>query len=542
MQGLSASFVAANSSIIRESLPRHASTLTLLKRILLMTVKLSLAQTAQFSLGVSLVAVVGRIGVRELGATSLANGLINATVFAFGAGFSGALETKLSHTYSRNPKDKMYGVYTLRMFVMLLILFLLLSPTILFVDRLLVAIGQDQEVIDFVGEFCRLSIWGSFFAMLLELLRRYFACQYLDTSFSVALVVGAVIYPFLLIGMVQLMGFSGAALGWSIFVIALCIGLVLYLVVTKKYAENWNGIEDAMYRNWKPLLTLSMASMAMMLSEWVALEINNICSGFGTKEELAAFGITYQVSGVCWSIASGSYIASSVMVGSAVGERRPVLARKMAYLGLGTSLAISLTNVLILFLTRNYFPYIFTNDEKVVEIVISLQKYLFVYHVFDTLQSCMMGVLRGCGMQKQGAIIIFLVYSVIGVPLGLLLFFLTNFGIGALWLGPAVGVTAFGFPVYLYMMLRYIKWDRLEPSTETYDAMMEEDSGVSKGSNEGRISHEPLAFGAPRGGSFAAGAAGGLKCEPLCGAGSQLMAEEAGKEDSASNPKANKTE
>ncbi|CBH11514.1 membrane transporter protein, putative [Trypanosoma brucei gambiense DAL972] len=478
MQTLSASFAAA-AGVSHESLPRHVPTLTLLKRILVLTVKLSIAQVAQFSFGITLLTVVGKIGVGELGGASLANGLVNATVFAFGAGFSGALETKLSHTFSRNPKDKMYGVYTLRMLIMLLITFVLLSPAILFLDRVLVAMGQDPAVIDFTGEFCRLSIWGSFFAMLLELLRRYFACQHLSTSFSVSLVIGAVVYPFLLIGLVKVMGFSGVAVGWSLLMICTTTGLVLYVVVTKKYLATWGGIEDAIYRNWGPLLKLGLHQMAMMLSEWVALEINSICAGFGTKEELAAFGITYQMSGICWAITSGTFIAASVLVGGAIGEERPMFARRLAILCLGTSVAISLCNVAILLATRNLYPRIFTDDEKVVEIVDSLMNYVFVYHIFDVFQSCMMGVLRGCGMQKQGAIVIFFVYSVVGVPLGLLLFFFTGFGIQALWLGPLVGAAVVGFPTYLYMMMRYIKWDTLKPSVEVYDSDLEEESEES---------------------------------------------------------------
>ena len=43
-----------------------------------------------------------------------------------------------------------------------------------------------------------------------------------------------------------------------------------------------------------------------------------------------------------------------------------------------------------------------------------------------------MGVLRGCGLQVIGAMSIGLVYSVGGVPFGILIFFTTSFGVRAL--------------------------------------------------------------------------------------------------------------
>lgn len=73
----------------------------------------------------------------------------------------------------------------------------------------------------------------------------------------------------------------------------------------------------------------------------------------------------------------------------------------------------------------------------------------------------MMGVLRGCGLQIIGAMSIGLVYSLVGVPFGILIFFTTSFGVRALWLGPATGMVVAGLPLYGYLMFRHIKWNEL---------------------------------------------------------------------------------
>ncbi|ORC87739.1 uncharacterized protein TM35_000201480 [Trypanosoma theileri] len=475
MPSLNSSFVgeAAQHARIHESV----SITSIFKRIILISIPLNLAQLAQFSINVSIISVVGKLGVNQLGGASLGYGLINATAFAFASGFCGALETVLSHTYGRDPKSKMYGIYAQRMTLMLLLVGLFLSPIILFIDRILLWLGQDPDVVQYTGEFCRAAVWGVFPVMALELLRRYFACQHLNNILSINLMVGAVLFPFLLIFLVNIFGFIGAPFGWCILMICMSGGLWLYLVITRKYKDTWGGWDDAAYKHWGPLLALAIPSMGMMLSEWVSLEINNICAGFGTPEELAAFGITFQLSGVCWSNAAGTFIAASVLVGNAIGEGKPKLARTIAYCSLITTISIAIFNLIIVSLVKDIFPYMFTDSEKVVKIVHSLLKYFFVYHTFDAFQSCMMGVLRGCGMQKQGAIVILFVYSIVGVPLGVFLFLKMSFGIEALWLGPAFGVTVIGFPCYVFMLLRVIKWDSLKPHTDHHelDYVMEEE-------------------------------------------------------------------
>ncbi|EKG00153.1 hypothetical protein TCSYLVIO_008917 [Trypanosoma cruzi] len=467
MPSLNNSFVGGAAQQV--DIPQSISTREIFKRIIVITIPLSFAQLAQFSINVSVIAVVGSLGVNELGGASIAYGLINATAFGFASGFCGALETVLSHTYGRDPMSKLYGIYTQRMFLLLMIVGLLLSPIILFADRVLLLLGQNPDVIVFTGQYCRISVWGIFPTMVLELLRRYFACQHLSTPLSVNLVVGAVLFPFLLIACVHTMGFAGAPTGWCLLMTLMSGSLLLYLVVTRKYKDTWGGWDDAAYRNWGPLLSLAIPSMGMMFSEWVSLEINNIFSGFGTREELAAFGITFQLSGICWASASGTFIAASVLVGNAIGEGKPLLARRMAFCCLCMTVTIAMLSLIVVYLARNLIPRIFTDDKKVISIVHSLLKYFFVYHVFDAFQSGVMGVLRGCGKQKLGAYVILLVYSIVGVPLGIILFLKTGFGIGALWFGPAFGVMVAGFPVYMYIMLYHIKWEELKAHTDSQE-------------------------------------------------------------------------
>ena len=57
----------------------------------------------------------------------------------------------------------------------------------------------------------------------------------------------------------------------------------------------------------------------------------------------------------------------------------------------------------------------------------------------DTLQVVMGGVLRGSGRQYIGAIVNFIAYYIIGIPLAVVLGFKTTLGIIGIWIGMAIG-------------------------------------------------------------------------------------------------------
>lgn len=439
------------------------TTFTIVKGILIMSVPLGFAAFAQQSISVVMIAMVGRmVGVEQLGATNLSFGLLNATAFAIAAGFCGALETVLSYSFGRDPTSKLYGVYAQRMTFLLLIIAFFVGPILAFADAVLDALGQNPLVVQYTGEFCGVALFGVFPTMLLELLRRYYACQHLNTPLSVSLVISAVLFPVVVWVCIKVFGFQGAPLAWVILMIAMPGSLLVYLRVTGKHRATWGGWSSAALHNWGPLLKLAFPSMAMMLSEWAALEVNSITAGYAPAEELAAFGILYQTSGVLWSIVSGVFIAASVMVGNSLGRRQSAMARRCATLTVAVAMVAATVNVILLFLFRHQVPKLFSSDEKVLRVFPELVKVYLVYHIFDCVQSCMMGVMRGCGMQVVGAIAITIVYAVVGVPLGMILFFNTSMGVKALWLGPAVGVSCVGFPLYCYLLFVYIKWDKLE--------------------------------------------------------------------------------
>ncbi|CBZ30909.1 conserved hypothetical protein [Leishmania mexicana MHOM/GT/2001/U1103] len=464
----------------RNHIDENTSTATLTFEVLKLSIPLGLAAVAQNSMSVVLVAMVGKmVGDRELGATVLANSLLNATAYSLSSGLCGALETVLSQSYGRDPTSKLYGVHVQRMLLILVIVATLVGPVLAFSDSLLISIRQNAEVALFTGQFCRISLFGVYSLMLLEVMRRYFACQHLNTQLSVNLIIGAGSFPFVLWACINVLSYPGAAVAWSLLMSCMPATLILYLFVTGKYKKTWGGWEPAALTNWGPLLKLAFPSMAMMLSEWMSQEVNLIVAGYAPINELDAFSILHQFSTILWSMASGVFIEAAVLVGNALGERKPLFARRCALVCLGLTILFALVNLSVTLLLQNWIPTLFSNNTAVHALFRKMLKFYVVYHLLDSFQSCMMGVLRGCGLQLLGAMSIALVYSVVGVPVGIIVFFTTSMGVEALWLGPCLGLSVVGCPLYGYLLMYYINWESLQLHADdvpSFNASMHEHS------------------------------------------------------------------
>jgi multidrug resistance protein, MATE family len=434
--------------------------------------------------------------LQAMGGASLALGLVNATGFAFGAGLCGALETVLSHSFGlflyEEKKRKaaaeaaaardgtevqalvphtlhIYGIYAQRMVLILLVAAIPLGIILCFADAFLTAVGQSPSIVHYTGMWCRWGVFGIPSAMAFQLLQRYYSCQHLTKPLPVALFGAAFANPVLQYVFVKLFGFSGSPIAWLVLMTGTVAGLIAYLRFTGIYRTTWGGWDIRCTQNVGSLVGVALPSMGMMLSEWVALEVNGLAGGYGTKAELGAYTITLQIFGVMWAMGSGVMILTSVFVGNAVGEGKPLLARRIAFTAIVVVVSVATLDVVLCLLLESFIPALFVKKDEIAEVTPIYRELMYIvmpYHFFDVFQSTVMGIFRGCEMQKIGAVIITVAFCVVGVPCSFLLFFYFKIGIKALWIGPFVGVASVGAPIYIYMLLRYIKWSELKPHSD----------------------------------------------------------------------------
>ncbi|XP_010702774.1 membrane transporter, putative [Leishmania panamensis] len=492
---------------------RDMSTMDIVKKFFFVGYPLTLSSLGQFSLNLVIIMVIGQLlGLEAMGGVSLALGLMNATGFAFGAGLCGALETVLSHSFGHFQQEEekrlarakaaaaragtaveppvpytlhIYGIYAQRMAIILMGAAVPLGFILCFADTLLSGLGESAAVVHYTGRWCRWAVFGIPGAMAFQLAQRYYSCQHMTKPLAVALFSASVANPILQFIFVKLLGFTGSPIAWLVMITGTFVGLVLYLRYTGKYKLTWGGWDIRGAQDLGSLLKIALPSMGMMLSQWVALEVNALAGGYGTAPELGAYTITLQVFGVMWSMTTAVMILTSVFVGNAIGEGKPLLARRITFTAIGVVLCIGVFDVALCLLLEPFIPSFFVKVDEVDAVTViyrELMSLVMPYHFFDIFQSTVMGALRGCGLQKLGAVIISVAFCVVGVPLSFLLFFYFKIGIKALWIGPFTGVAGVGTPLYIYILLRYIKWEDLRPHTENTPLLTEADTGCARAS------------------------------------------------------------
>ena len=76
----------------------------------------------------------------------------------------------------------------------------------------------------------------------------------------------------------------------------------------------------------------------------------------------------------------------------------------------------------------------------VIELVASLLRIICFTQIFDGLNAVYSGIYRGCGRQNTGALLNFVGFELVGLPLAIALAFWRHLGVHGLWLGLLAGL------------------------------------------------------------------------------------------------------
>jgi MATE family multidrug resistance protein len=108
---------------------------------------------------------------------------------------------------------------------------------------------------------------------------------------------------------------------------------------------------------------------------------------------------------------------------------------------------------------RHIMPLLFTQNEEVIALASSMLVLYATYQLSDAVQCILVGVLRGLQQVKSIAIIAFISYIVLNIPVGYIVAF--HFGMGAtgLIVGYIVGLSTAAI-LYGVKVMRYLRYLR----------------------------------------------------------------------------------
>ncbi|MBR6656489.1 MAG: MATE family efflux transporter [Alistipes sp.] len=334
-------------------------------------------------------------------------------------------------------------------------------------EPLLYKLGQPVEVVDIALPYYRLMAYCLPFIMLYGAIKQFLegvgntkSAMIVTVITNVVNIILNYIFIFGKCGF-EPMGAYGAGLATLISRILNPILLGGYFIYSKRYREYITLFSRKVerWRNSVRLLKLGFPIAGQMVLEALAFIVTGIMMGWFGAEAISAnqVGNTYGNCTFMLILSLGS--ATTICVSHAFGRRDINEIADVVRSALAMA-AIWGIGVIIAFVSlRHIMPLLFTQNMEVAALASQMLIAYATFQLSDAIQCILVGILRGLQQVTSIAIISFIAYIVLNIPVGYLVAF--HFGMGAtgLIVGYIVGLTTAAI-LYGVQVARYMRYLR----------------------------------------------------------------------------------
>ncbi|KPM38884.1 putative transporter [Neonectria ditissima] len=422
----------------------------------------------QYSINVTSIFAVGRIGKIELGAVSLANMSAAITCLAPFQGLATSLDTLCAQAYGSGHKH-LVGLQFQRMTCFLFCLSVPVAVLWYHAEGILYLIVPEPESARLAGLYLRVMIFSIPGFILFEGGKRFTQAQGLFHATTWVLVIVAPFNVFLswfLVWHLEL-GFIGAPIAVAITENLLPVFLFLYIRFIDGH-QCWGGFSRRALSNWWVMIRLALPGMIMVEAEWLAFEIMTLMSSRFGSEYLAAQSVLATVTTISYQIPFPVSIAASTRIANLIGAGLVDAAKTTGVVAFAAACVIGMFNLALYGGLRYYIPLLFTTDPEVIELVATVIPIVAVMQVFDGLAAGAGGILRGIGKQAMGGPANIFAYYALSLPLSLGLAFGLDWRLSGLWIGVTVGTITVSLIEYIY--LTKVNWHSAAVEAATRNA------------------------------------------------------------------------
>ena len=269
--------------------------------------------------------------------------------------------------------------------------------------------------------------------------------MYIMISANVLNIIGNYILIYGKLGFPAL-GVVGAGISTLISRIVMFAAFAILFYRSIHYRKYYVGYRRGQY-NTKDILSLNkmgwMVGLQMGL-ETALFSISGIMIGWLGSIALAAHQIMIAISTLGFMIYYGVGAAVSVRVSNFYGRGDITNVKRSTMAGFHIMLCLVLIASTIFFFAQDVIGILFTTSPEVISLVSSLIIILMIYQFGDALQIIYANSLRGIGDVISMAIISFIGYFLLAMPVCYICGFILNLGITGIWIGYPVGLTLTG--------------------------------------------------------------------------------------------------
>ncbi len=427
-----------------------------------LAVPIAIGQLSQMLMGVTDSVMVGRIGTVPLAASSFGIGIFNI-FFIIGVGLLTPVAIFASRARGAGRHDEA-GEYLRHGLFLALVSGVAEVGIILLMGLRLAWFGQPPEVLAAVNPFFML-LGLSLVPVLAYLALRQFA-ESMGRPWVPVLIVIVGVALNVLLNWVFIYGHLGAPrLGLTGSGIATLISRTLGTAAIFAWLRLDPAMRSAWPRRWfaplsrerlRRMLALGLPTSGCLLFEGGAFASATVMMGWLGAGALAAHQIAISCVAVSFMLALGLSMAVGMRTSAAVGAGEHARLRPIWVGGASMGAAASLAFVVVFLAWGRDIASCFIDDPKVVATAASLLVVAAVFQVFDGNQVINSAALRGLTDVRVPAVLTFVAYWIIALPVGYLLGVRGTLGPVGVWSGLAVGLAA----ASILLGLRYLRLTR----------------------------------------------------------------------------------
>ncbi|HSN69439.1 MAG TPA: MATE family efflux transporter, partial [Thermoanaerobaculia bacterium] len=428
---------------------------TELRALIALALPLAAAQAGTQLMGLVDVAVLGRLGATELGASALGNSLFFALAI-LGMGIVMGIDPLISQALGARAELQARRVLWQGIWLSLAVGFVLMIPMALS-PLLLPLLGIDDALRGPASIYVWIRMLSlPFFVMFIALrsyLQAYGVVRAMIISMVVANVFNLIADIVLVFGgsvlpawtgpmrKIPAYGIGGAAFASVIATIVqvVILGIAIRGIRLEDVPENLHAIDGPLFRRG---LRVGLPVGLQMGAEVGVFALVGLIAGKFGEAALGAHQVALTLASFTFTVAVGVGAAGSVRVGRAIGARDAIGTRLAGLVAFGAGTGFMALAALSFLLFPRPLALLLTNQEEVLRMTIPLLAVAAVFQISDGIQGVGAGVLRGAGDTRFSFIANLIGHWLIGFPIALWLAFTWGRGIVGLWWGLCAGLTA----------------------------------------------------------------------------------------------------
>ena len=430
------------------------------RRTLVLAVPIMAGQLSQMLMGLADSAMVGRVGVLPLAASSFANGLLSVP-FLFGIGLMQAISVRVSQAHGAGDRRETgellrHGLAITGIAGIVLVALVALAAT------QLGHFGQPPDVVRESHRYFLLS-GASMLPMLLAMgLKQYSEAlnhpwpPMLILLGSVAL--NVVLNWILIYGNLgaPAMGLTGAGLATLLSRIAALAVVIAYILRARRFAgalpESWRL--PLQWERARSLLKIGLPGAGQLLLEVSAFTVATVMIGWLGKEALAAHQIALTCASTSFMFPLGIGMATTIRIGQALGANEPARVRAIGLASFGLGVLVMSAAGLVFTFGNEWIARAFVDDGAVVRIAAKLLVIAAFFQIFDGLQVVGSCTLRGLNDAIVPMVACLVAYWLVFLPFAWVAAFHLGLGAAGIWYGLAAALAIVAVSLFVRFLVK----------------------------------------------------------------------------------------